>query len=51
MIYYQIVQLVIFLPTFNVLCMRPKIDVMERVQKLGIWKGKEHGLDVKFRRS
>jgi hypothetical protein len=44
MIYYQTVQLVIFLPTFNALCMRSKIDVMERVKKLEIWKGREQGL-------
>jgi hypothetical protein len=24
--------------------MRPKIDVIERVKKLGIWKGREQGL-------
>jgi len=26
-------QLVIFLPTFNIACIRPKIDVMEREWK------------------
>jgi hypothetical protein len=43
-IYYQTVQLVIFLQTFNAPCIRQKIDVMERVKKLGIWKGREQGL-------
>ena len=36
-------QLVIFLPTFNALCKRPKIDVMERVKKLGTLKGTKQG--------
>jgi hypothetical protein len=30
-------QLVIFLPTFNALCIRLKIDVIKRVKKLGFF--------------
>jgi hypothetical protein len=44
MIYYQTVQLVIFLPTFNASCMLLKIDVTKRAKKLRIWKGREQGL-------
>jgi hypothetical protein len=43
-IYYQTVQLVIFLPTFNATCMRPKVDVMERVKKLRIWVASKQAL-------
>jgi hypothetical protein len=28
--------------------MRPKINVMERVKKLGIWKGREQGLPLQL---
>jgi hypothetical protein len=39
-------QLVIFLQTFNVSCMCLKIDVMERVKKLRIWKVSKRGLTL-----
>jgi hypothetical protein len=35
-----------FLPTFNTPCKRLKIDVMERVKKLGIWMTSNQGPDV-----
>jgi hypothetical protein len=42
-IYYQTVQLIIFLPTFNALYMRQKIDAIERVKKLRIWEQSKQG--------
>jgi hypothetical protein len=44
------VQLVIFLPTFNAPCIRPKNDVMERVKKLGIWEQSKQGRRAKTNR-
>ena len=35
-----------FLPIFNTPCKRLKIDVIERVKKLGIWMASKQGLDL-----
>jgi hypothetical protein len=35
-----------FLHTFNTLCKRLKIDVMERVKKLRIWMASKRGLTL-----
>ena len=46
MIYNQTVQLVTFLPTFNALCMRLKIDVMKRERKnLEFWDNLDKAQD------